>query len=102
MSLSDLEPTFGLVTRNLRQRIDELRRELHIAETTLRLLERARTDYLTDRLDANLDERGPDRSTRKRYRPGGTNRKPDKTIGEWARSHSIDVMEFSARVANCL
>src|SRR5271157_3327546 len=87
MSLSDLEPTFGLVTRNLRQRIDELRRELHIAKTTLGLLERARDEEIMTRMG---------------YRPGVTNWKPDKTIGEWARSHSIDVMEFSARITNCL
>ena len=46
MSLPDLESAFGLVTDNLRQRIDELRRELHIAETTLGLLERARDEEI--------------------------------------------------------
>src|SRR5271157_3564464 len=135
MSLPDLEHSFGLVTRNLRQRIDELRRELHIAETTLGLLERApgRRDNDADALELvrrtgqalsvkgsnclrNADkiqhafEPSTERlKTQRKIEPNppeirqqGSNWKPDKTIGEWARSHSLDVMEFSARVTNCL
>src|SRR5271157_2269142 len=125
MSLPDLEHSFGLVTRNLRQRIDELQRELHIAETTLRLLERARDEEIMTRMHyrPEVTNRKPDKiqhafepsterlKTQRKIEPNppeirqqGSNclRKPDKTIGERARSHPIDNMGFSVRVSNCL